>query len=64
MKVGAADPGGYSDADREAHHSADCAEGSGFCGEESADEAFGCAQGFHDGEVAAAVEESGTLSLY
>ncbi len=57
VEVDASDPDGDSDADRESEHRADHAEGGGFGGEESVDQAFGCAQGLHDGEVAAAVED-------
>src|SRR5580692_3332316 len=56
VKVNPADPGGNSHADSESADRADGTQSGGFGGEESSDEAFGSAQGLHDGKVAASVK--------
>src|SRR5208282_478304 len=57
VEVDASDQGRNADADEKAENRANYAEGRGFGGEESVDQTFGSAQSFHDGEVAAAVED-------
>src|SRR5712692_62827 len=56
VEVYPADPGSDSYSNSEPDHSSHDSQRGGFGGKESADQALGSAQGFHDGKIAAAIK--------